>query len=201
MLLFKLKALTLCVVILWYFSFAQFINLIRVVCSEELESEFKQLAKGSGVCLIFCSLNVKESWVKSAEMHGRPSSTLPQLSGSCSVWDPSCYPGIVSNKPHREWDWWAWCWLNVVGWLLELVSIAHEGACCLFFSGVGRCCLGKPLLPVSICSPFAKLHYCNDAICFEVLHNLPHCRSQGVWLKLVESSLGFYWLWYLVCAP
>lgn len=105
MLLFKLRALTLRVVILWCFSFARSTNLmVRVVCSEEPESVFKQLVKGSGVCLIFCSLNVKESWVKSAEIHGRSSFTLPQLSGSCSPGEPECRPGIVANKPHRQRD-------------------------------------------------------------------------------------------------
>ena len=87
--LFELRALTLCVSIFWYFSFFQSANLSNVVCSEELECEFKELAKGSGVSLIFGSLKVKERWVKSAEMRERPSFAplrlCPGLVGSRSV--------------------------------------------------------------------------------------------------------------------
>lgn len=93
------------------------------------------------------------------------------------------------------------CWLNVAVWLPKLVVSAQEGVCCLFLSSVGRNSLGKPLLAVSIRSPFAKPFYCNDAISLNVLHYSPLCHSQGVWLKSVESSLGLYWLWYSGSAP
>jgi len=72
MLLFKLRALTLCVKIFWYFSFFQSANQNNVVCLEEHEYEFKELANESGVCLIFGSLNMKERWVRSAETRGDP---------------------------------------------------------------------------------------------------------------------------------
>lgn len=108
MLLFKLRALTLCMSIFWYFSFFPIANLSNAVCSEELKGELKELAKGSGVCLIFGSLNVKERWVRSAEAWGRPGSAplplCPSSVGSCSTWEPECCPGTVANKPHGEWD-------------------------------------------------------------------------------------------------
>lgn len=104
MLLVKLRALPLCVSIFCYLSFFRSANLSNAVFSEELECEFKELAKGSGICLIFRSLNVKERWVRSAETRGEPA-----LLGSCSVGnhsaqEPECCPGVVANKPHGEWD-------------------------------------------------------------------------------------------------
>lgn len=79
--LFQLRALTLCVSICWYFSLLPTANLSNAVFSEECECEFKELAKGSGVYLIFSSLNVTERWVRSAETWGDSSPALPQLSG------------------------------------------------------------------------------------------------------------------------